>query len=159
MMTRLVVRFANCLATAILILPFGFANAANAADVNPLRPIDASSPKATLQGFVEIMDETYRGMADLMKSYAASNHLYLSPEERRHHIEILSSGLKAIQFLDTSGISPVLRDTIAVEWLLQLKEILDRIELPSFDDIPDREAMARSSAKKWRLPGTAITNK
>src|SRR5208282_5241845 len=90
------------------------------------------------------------------KSYAGSDRLYLSPEERRHQIEILSSGLKTAQFLDTSGISPVLRDTIAVERILQLKEILDRIELPSFDDIPDREAMARSSAKKWRLPGTAI---
>jgi MscS family membrane protein len=65
-------------------------------------------------------------------------------------------GLKAVQFLDTSEISPVLRDTVARERILQLKEILDRIELPSFDDIPDREAMARSSAKKWRLPGTAI---
>src|SRR5205085_2788997 len=29
---------------------------------------------------VETMDETYRGMADLLKSYAVSNRLYLSPE-------------------------------------------------------------------------------
>ena len=147
----------NYLGTALLIASLlGFSHVAKTADVNPLRPIDASSPRATLQGFVEIMDETYSGMADLLKSYAASNRLYLSPEERKRQIELLTSGTKAIQFLDTSGISPVLRETIAVEWVIQLKEILDRIELPAFDDIPDREAMARSSAKKWRLPGTAI---
>jgi MscS family membrane protein len=40
--------------------------------------------------------------------------------------------------------------------VLQLKEILDRIKLPSFDEIPDREAMTRSSAKRWRLPDTEI---
>lgn len=156
-MTRPAVHFANCLAAATLILLlFGFSDAAKAVDVNPLRPIDASSPRATLQGFVEIMDETYSGMADLLKSYAASNRLYLSPEERARQIKLLMGGLKAIQFLDTSGISPVLRDTITVDRLLQLKEILDRVGLPAFDDIPDREAMARSSAKKWRLPSTAI---
>src|SRR5690242_21638423 len=45
-MTRTVARFVNCLAATILILLFGFSNAAKAADVNPLRPIDASSPRA-----------------------------------------------------------------------------------------------------------------
>jgi MscS family membrane protein len=156
MMMRPVVRFTNYFAAAILIFLFGFLSIAKAAEVNPLRPIDASGPKATLEGFVETMDETYRGMADLLKSYAVSNRLYLSPEERKRQIELLTSGTKAVQFLDTSGISPILRDTIAVERVIQLKEILDRIELPAFDDIPDREAMARSSAKKWRLPDTAI---
>ena len=102
------------------------------------------------------MDQTYRGMADILKSYAGSDRLYLSPEERRSQTQVLLSGLKAGQFLDTSGISPVLRNTVTIERLLQLKEILDRIELPSLNDIPNREAIARSSAKKWRLPGTAI---
>ena len=82
-MTRTVVRLANCLAAATLILLFGFSNAAKAAEVNPLRPIDASSPRATLQTFVEIIDELYLHMADLLKSYAASDRLYLSPEERK----------------------------------------------------------------------------
>jgi MscS family membrane protein len=147
MMTRTVVRLANYLGAATLILLFGSSNAAKAADVNPLRPIDASSPRATLQGFIEIIDELYLRMADLLKSYAASDCLYLSPEESKRQIEILLRGLKAVQFLDTSEISPVLRDTVARERILQLKEVLDRIELPSFDDIPDREATARSSAK------------
>ncbi len=153
---RLVTHFACRLIAAFFIVALGVLSTAKAADINPLKPIDASSPRATVQGFSEMLDATYLGMADVLKSYAASDRLYLTPEERRRQIELLLSGSRAVQFLDTSGISPVLRDTVAIERALQLKEILDRIELPAVADIPDHEAMARSSAKKWRLPGTAI---
>jgi MscS family membrane protein len=156
MTTKSVTHFANCLIVALFIIVLGFSNSAKAADVNPLRPVDASSPRATLQGFIEMIDEAYLGMAEVLKSYEASNRLYLSSEERKRQIELLSRGTKTVQFLDTSRISPVLRDTIAVERALQLKEILDRIELPAFDAIPDREAVARSSLKRWRLPNTEI---
>jgi MscS family membrane protein len=156
MMMKPVVHFANCLAAAILILLFGFSNVSKAADANPLRPADTSSPRATLQGFVKTIDEIYLQMTDVLKSYAASNRLYLSPDERRNQLTALSNGLKAVKLLDTSRISPVLRDAVAVERAIQLKEILDRIGLPSFDDVPDRDAMARSSAKRWRLPDTEI---
>jgi MscS family membrane protein len=148
---------ANNLGAAVLIiLLFGFSCAAKSADLNPLRPADTSSPRGTLQGFVETVDEIYLHMTDVLKSYAPSNRLYLTSEERRNQLAILSKGLNAARSLDTSQILPVLRDTVAVERAIQLKEILDRIKLPSFDDIPDREAMARSSAKRWRLPDTEI---
>ena len=156
MTIKSVTHFANGLITAFFILVFGFSNSTTAADVNPLRPVDASSPRATLQGFIATIDEAYLGMTDFLKSYAASNRLYLSAGERKRQLEILSNGTKAVQFLDTSRISPVLKDTVAVERALQLKEILDRIELPAFDAIPDRDAIARSSAKRWRLPNTEI---
>ena len=58
--------------------------------------------------------------------------------------------------MDTSGISPVLKQQISLERLLQLKEIQDRIDLPPLADIPDAEAMARLPYKRWRLPGTEI---
>ena len=63
--------------------------------------------------------------------------------------------MKAIQSLDISGVLPVLRQTVSVERAIQIKEILDRIELPSFDDIPDREAMVRSS-RNGGVPNTEI---
>ena len=50
----------------------------------------------------------------------------------------------------------MLRQTVAPARAIQLKEILDRIELPSFEVIPDRDAMSRASSKRWRLPGTEI---
>jgi MscS family membrane protein len=142
-------RRVNYLGAAVLIgLLFGFSYAAKSADINPLRPADTSSPRATLQGFVETIDELYTHMADLLKTYAASNRLYLTSEERRNQIAVLTKGVNAARSLDTSQVLPVLRDTVAVERVLQLKEILDRIKLPSFDEIPDREAMTRSSPKR-----------
>ena len=128
----------------------------NAAEVNPLQPLDMSSPRATLQGFVTAMDEIYGGMKGVLQEYAASQRLYLTSEEQRKLVEVLSTAPKAIKALDLSGIPPVLRDTVAPERAVQLKEILDRIALPSLETVPDRDAMARTSSKRWRLPGTEI---
>jgi MscS family membrane protein len=147
----------NHLGTVVLIAVLvGVSNPGESAGVNPLRPADTSSPRATLQGFVEILDESYLRLHELVNTYAASNRLYLSPAERQRQIAILSGALRASQSLDTSRLPPVLRDTLAAERALQLKEILDRIEFPAFKDVPDREAMARSSATRWRLPETEI---
>jgi MscS family membrane protein len=152
-----VARVAKYLGLAVLVgLLFGFSYAAKAADPNPLSPLDTSSPRATLQGFIETVDDIYAGMKDLLEEYAKSDQLYLTSEARQKQIGLIRRAPKAIRALDTSGISPVLQDTIPVERLLQLKEILDRIELPTLADIPDREGMARLASKRWRLPGTEI---
>ena len=127
-----------------------------AAATGPLNPLDTSSPRATLQGFIESVDGIYAGMTDLFEEYAKSDRLYPTPQERQRQIELLRRAPKAIRAMDISDISPVLQDTIPVERLLQLKEILDRIELPPLADIPDQEAMARLAVKRWRLPGTEI---
>ena len=152
-----VVRLAKCLGFAVMAgLLFWSSFAANAADPNPLSPLDTSSPRATLEGFIATVDDIYAGMADIIEEYAKSDRLYLPTELRQRQIALLRRAPKAIRALDTSDVSPVLMDTIPVERLLQLKEILDRIELPAAADIPDREAMARLGSKRWRLPGTEI---
>ena len=133
-----------------------FSNAADAADVNPLRPVDTASPRETLQDFVVTMDGIYRGTKDILQEYAASERLYLTSDERRRRVEALSPAAKAIRVLDLSDIPPVLQQTVAAERAIQLKEILDRIELPSFDGIPDRNAAAGLPSKRWRLPETEI---
>jgi MscS family membrane protein len=133
-----------------------FASAAAAGDPYPLRPPDTSSPRATLQGFIAALDEAYVRFGVLISKYAASNRLYLSAQEWRSQREALVSGLKAVQFMDLSQVSPVLHDIVAPDRAIQLKEIFDRIEIPPFEEIPDRAAMEGSSAKRWRLPNTGI---
>jgi MscS family membrane protein len=91
-----------------------------------------------------------------LQEYDASQSLYPTADERRRQIEALSGAAKAVKVLDLSDIPPVLRDTVAPERAIELKEVLDRIELPSFEAIPDQDAMARASSKRWRLPGTEI---
>src|SRR5271156_1490807 len=150
-------RLAKGLGFAVLVgLLFSFSFAVNAADPNPLSPLDTSSPRATLEGFIATVDDIYAGMAEVIEEYARSGELYLPTDLRQRQLALARRVPKAIRALDTSGVSPVLMDTIPIERLLQLKEILDRIELPTAADIPDREAMARSGSKRWRLPGTEI---
>ena len=149
-------RHASYLCVALIRLISIFSHVAHSAEVNPLQPVDTSSPRATLQGFAGTMDGIYLGMKEFLQDYEASRSLYPSPGERRKQFEVLSTAPKAIRVLDLSDIPPVLHDTAGAERALQLKEILDRIEWPPFEAIPDREAMARASSKRWRLPGTEI---
>ena len=132
------------------------ANAVLAAQPEPLRPVDTSSPRATLEGFVTTVDQLYSETRGVLQEYEASQRLFLTTAERRSQFEALSLAPKAIKVLDMSDVPPVLRETVGPERALQLKEILDRIELPPFDSVPDREMMARASSKRWRLPGTEI---
>lgn len=137
-------------------LLLGIASTAEASGDFPLRPPDTSSPRATLQGFIASTDDIYGRMDNAMEDYVDSDRLYPTTEERRQLVTALNKATKVFRYLDLSGIPPVLRDTVPMERTLQLKEILDRIEVPPFSDIPDQEAMARQSAKRWRLPNTEI---
>src|SRR6266404_1529277 len=93
--------FARCASYLYIVLLieliFVFSNVANTAEINPLRPVDTSSPRATLQGFVGTMDEIYRGMKGFLQEYDASQRLYPTPDERRRQIEALSAAAKAIK--------------------------------------------------------------
>jgi MscS family membrane protein len=140
----------------LVALLLGIASAAGAADIHPLRPLDTSSPRATLQGFIETTDDVYRRMAEVLESYGRSDRLYPSAEEHRKQSTALGDALKLGQFFDVSGIAPVLRETVTGERILQLREVLDRIEVPAMTDIPDRETMVRLTSKRWRLPNTEI---
>jgi MscS family membrane protein len=125
-------------------------------DAHPLRPVDTSSPRASLHNFITSLDAAYIRMREAMASHLESGRLYLNKDERRKRRETVPIAKDALQSLDFSGVLPILQYTVPIERAIQLKEVLDRIELPAFDDIPDREAMERRSAKKWRLPDTEI---
>lgn len=142
---------------AVLIaILLGVATAANADDAYPLRPPDTSSPRATLQGFITATDNIYRSMTAVIQGYVASNRLYLTPEERQQQGAALRKAPALFRYLDLSGIPPVLLETVAVERVLQLKEVLDRIDIPPFADIPGQQATAGQPVKRWRLPNTEI---
>jgi MscS family membrane protein len=130
--------------------------AAHAADSNPLQPPDTSSPRATLQGFIESTDKIYRAVASALESYLASGRLYLGAEEREKHKTGFVHASNATRYLDVSDVPPVLMDIVAMERLLQLKEILDRIEIPEMADVPDQQQMRQNASKRWRLPNTEI---
>jgi MscS family membrane protein len=106
-------RLAHLSIGLLIVSSCAFSNAAKAAEVNPLRPVDTASPRETLQDFVVTMDGIYRGTKDILQEYAASQRLYFTSDERRRRVEALSAAARAIKVLDLFRYSPVLQQTVA----------------------------------------------
>jgi MscS family membrane protein len=145
------------LCTSVLICCLlGLGGAARAADLHPLRPVATGGPRETLMGFLANTDAIFRLVTGITNEYADSGRLYLNASEHAKRAEIGAILERAIGALDTSKIPPVLNNTVAVERVLQLRAVLDRIDVPTAGDIPDSATIAQHGLKKWRLPDTAI---
>jgi MscS family membrane protein len=128
---------------------------ANAAE-NPLRPIDTSSPRATLQGFLEFMNKGFETGVGLVDSYLASSNPYLTPEQMATIHGSIHLQESAKRSLDLSELPPATVHESSRRLAIQLKEVLDRIALPPAESIPDAQSMARAEFKRWTIPGTEI---
>ncbi len=135
---------------------------------NRLRPVDTSSPRSTLEGF---LDSVNRAHALVMEAEAA---LQATPptmtQKQAQEVEIAASNLlqRAATTLDLSQVPAALREDVGIETVLQLKEIFDRMVLPLLDSVPnrqlveaERERASRLSSGaagpvRWRYPNTAI---
>jgi MscS family membrane protein len=117
---------------------------ANAAvDNNPLKPIDTSSPRATLQGFIEFTNKAHERGAGIASSYLNSSELYLSSEELLLLKDSFHYQKSAERALDLSELPPVTIDESSRRLMVQLRDVLDRIELPPIESIPDAQMMAK----------------
>jgi MscS family membrane protein len=69
--------------------------------------------------------------------------------------------MRILDCLDVSELPKYERLEYAAEAAACLKEILDRVELPPYDEIPDTEAIEAAGGaqelSRWRIPGTRIT--
>ena len=132
---RLVAAFLVLLVFQLMAMP------ANAGEEYPLKPIDTSSPRTTLQGFIEFMNEAYKTGAGLMQPYLDSSNLYLTPEQVASMHDTLYLQESAQRSLDLSELPPALVYESSRRLAIQLKEILDRIVLPPIESIPDAQTM------------------
>jgi len=109
---------------------------------------DTSSPRATLTSFLDACEELHALILE---------HHYLDPELPAHR----ALSMRILDCLDTSQLPEYSRVDRGGEAAVCLKEILDREELPSVEDIPDADAFQDLDAKhaifRWRIPGTRIT--
>jgi MscS family membrane protein len=113
--------------------------------VSPLEPADTSSPRATLKSFRENFNRAFRDYYDL-KSYT--------------FIADAASASRAKRTLDASKLPPAQASRLAGEALLLLYDVLDRVKLPPYEEIPDAAAMLELPAgepRRWQVPGTEIT--
>ena len=111
-------------------------------DPYPLRPADTSSPRDTLRSFISNVNEAVQDWRAGM------------PRE-----VVIRAAQRAHETIDYSQLARRGRLTKETETVLFLKEILDRIELPPFDEIPgDEEAADKEQAlTHWTIPNTRIT--
>ena len=133
---------------------------AKADEIHPLQPVDTSNPRSTLSSFLEIVNAAYGKLSELKTSYIVSDRLYFSENEKEQldwvekQVRVASRALD----LSTSKVGIVATNELADRRTLQLKSILDRLELPPQDSIPDAEMMKPVTFKRWTIPDTEITS-
>ena len=130
--------FATCVVTGRSIT-----SAQEIAARHPLQPSDTSSPRATLRSFVDACNELY-DLAEKEETAEDFSARVLPAAERIHDC------------LDLSALPSELRDTVGVESGVYLKEVLDRIELPGYEEIPDATAVEAEPVSRWQIPGTRL---
>lgn len=108
-------------------------------DPYPLRAADTSSPRDTLRTYLRDMD--------------AAIEAWLTD---RPDAEIQRPLRRAIETFDLSDVAAFERQTTAVLSAALLKEILDRVELPPFDQIPGDADVAEGKITRWVIPNTKI---
>ncbi len=136
----------------------------------PLAPADTSSPRATLDSFLDIMEETNHlileayqenaGMGAFSMESLGMSDKHDNLMNKIHLAEVLLE--RARGCLDLSSLPSATRQQTSLELVLQLKEILDRVPLPPFSDIPGTAAGSYDFNQSdieanWTIPFTQIT--
>jgi MscS family membrane protein len=121
---------------------------AGAGTPHPLEPVDTSSPRATLTGFLGEMDEIWTALRDR----------YWESPSKQAKTEIFGGAARVLRTLDLSGYAPSTRIEVGYDAGTFLYETLSRLELPPADEIPDAgffESMEGPAG--WTIPHTDIT--
>ena len=81
--------------------------------------------------------------------------IHTTTVERRLRNENLEE--KAMRCLDLSKIPKERVEDVGNDTIAILQEILDRIELPPYEETPDANAVAKNKLLRWTIPDTEIT--
>lgn len=126
-------------------------------NANPLKPIDTSSPRSTFQGFMDNMNRSRSVYFDTLFGYLNSGDLYpKSTVLADRHASFVADQEAAERTLDLSELPPAMAEESARRLVIQLKEILERLELQPTEAIPDAKAMTTTGQTRWVLPDTEI---
>ena len=117
--------------------------------VNPLKPLDLSSPRATLKTFLDA--------GDAVGAYLARD--YLPSPSRTKFDHLFSLAGPVVKCLDLTEVAPAARRKTGFAAAAGLYETLNRIQLPPFDQIPDAaqlSGLSGSNPERWVIPDTEI---
>src|SRR5213594_829840 len=117
--------------------------------INPLKPTDLSSPRATLKTFLDA--------GDAVGAYLARDYLPSPSRTKFNHLFLLAKPV--LECLNLAEVAPTARRKAGFSAASALYETLSRIQLPQFDQIPDAsqlKALSGSDAERWVIPNTEI---
>ena len=130
---------------------------------NPLETTNRSSPQAVLMNFMENMNSSY---TILIKANERNLEIpgYFVADELKEEVQKAEFFFeKATYCMDLSKFPPSLQKDLGYGRAIMLKEILDKINLPPIEEIPDYEDVERDLETKkfpklnsWRIPNTEI---
>jgi MscS family membrane protein len=118
-------------------------------NVHPLKPLDRSSPRATMRTFLE--------SGDALGEFLAKEYIP-SPSRAKFH-QLIALADNVVSCLDLSEVPPAARLKTGRAAALALYETLSRIHFPPLDDIPDTEPWSQASGTNfafWMIPNTDI---
>ena len=123
----------------------------------PLAPPDTSSPRATLSSFVENVNRSYQAHMASSRQALQEPGVFPSTSVRQQFQQGEIFFRRAERTLNLSKIPARLKQGVAIEGTLMLKEILDRIEVPPYSEVPGAEAVAaEEELSRWTIPKTEI---
>jgi hypothetical protein len=127
-------------------------------EIHPLQSVDRSSPRSTLLTFVKILDAAYVEALELKTSYFNSGNLYFSESEIKQFARIHEKIRMASRALDVSKLpsEAIILGELKFRRTLQLKSILDRLQLPLPENIPNNRMLEHKFFKRWTIPSTSI---
>ena len=108
-------------------------------DPFPLRPANTQSPRDTLRSFM-------RNTAEAVDAWRSDK-----PIER-----VTRAMIRASDTLDTEDIASLDRRGIIAIRAILLREILDRVDLPPYEEIPGRADVEESKLTRWTIPNPKI---
>ena len=124
---------------------------------NPLAPPDTSSPQATMRSFMGNVNESYQILTAAYEQYRQEPGAFPSTSVREKVNWATIIFQRAERCLNLSEIPSRLKKDTAIERTLLLKGIFDRIDLPPYAQIPNKEAViADKEFSKWTVPNTEI---
>ena len=135
---------------AILCVALFMATLARGQDpMHPLKPVDLSSPRATLKTFLDA--------GDAVGMYLVRD--YLPSPSRTKFDHLFSLAGPVVKCLDLTEVPPAARRKGGLSAATALYETFSRIQLPAFDQVPDAaqlNGLSGSNAERWVIPNTEI---
>jgi MscS family membrane protein len=108
-------------------------------DPYPLRAADTSSPRDTLRSFTRDFNQA----VDAWRN-------------DRSRADVLRPLLRAAETFDFTELPVVVREAAIISDMALLKEVLDRVEWPEYEQIPGDEEVTTEGITRWVVPNTKI---